>query len=96
MSLQPVLNRIRETYGFLTEDDRKAILAVLPNFTGEVLVRCGRGRFKCNLQRLPAEIERVESTGDYVRDVSVPVRGGEGPGNARPPEAWEAIGYKHP
>jgi len=88
MTLQDILKKIREQYGFLTMEDRDNMLQVMPRFDGQVLVRCGAGRFLCGLRELPAKIAEVDKKGDYVRDVSIP---------ATPsPVDWVSIGYVRP
>jgi len=88
MTLQDILQKIREQYGFLTMEDRDNMLKVMSRFDGQVLVRCGAGRFLCGLRELPEQIAKVEADGDYVRDVSIPA--------APKPVDWLSIGYSAP
>ena len=85
-TLNDLVNRISQEYGFVSMADIAAVLGAYPSFTGSVLVRCGAARFACSLQALPEQIERVESVGDYIWDISVPAQPFDN-------SAWTAIGY---
>ena len=97
--MQTTMDKIQAQYAFITEEDAAALLEARsgPSPTQPwrqletrylgVLVRCGGQRFKVNLGHLAGRIAEVEASGDYVRDVSVPVG---------PPWAWGELGYSHP
>lgn len=59
-------------YGFITEKDVPELIAENPNY--EVLLRCGSNRFVCKITELKNQIEKVYASGDYLRDVSFPVK----------------------
>jgi hypothetical protein len=74
-ALSVLLDEIRRNAGFL--DDRQlARLAELDRLR-QVLVRCGCGRFLCPAQDAKEFIDMVNAHAtNYVRDVSLPARGG--------------------
>jgi hypothetical protein len=66
-------NLIRsKPYGFITEQDIPAIIAL--DRLCWLLVRCGaqHGRFSAPAQNIAQLIATIEATGDWVRDVSFP------------------------
>jgi hypothetical protein len=78
----------REQYGFITDQDAEVIRAHVPSPTMKVLVRCGRSRFLCPLNKLEERMAQVERDGDYVRDVSIP--------HSPLPTDWITLGYQPP
>lgn len=71
VALNRVLQKAKETGGFLTETDLKFI--VEQDRLRLILVRCGNGRFLCPAQDVAHFIGIIERDGqDYVRDVSLP------------------------
>jgi len=62
----------KQQFGFITKDDLDVIKVEMPNLL--VLIRCGGERYverACHAQK---RMKLVESSGDYVRDVSLPCK----------------------
>ena len=60
----------KQQFGFVTKEDLDVIKKSMPNL--KVLIRCGAERYvelACHAEK---RMELVESSGDYVRDVSLP------------------------
>lgn len=57
--------------GFLTDTTIHELIAI--DRLCPVLVRCGNVRFVAGAQYIPDLVAMVEASGDYVRDVSLPV-----------------------
>ena len=60
---------LNENYGFFTEADLPNI--IFENRLQPCLVRCGSGRFTCPAQDVANFVKMVESSEDYVRDISI-------------------------
>ena len=65
----------RENYGFVSKDDLADILEA--NRLELLLVRYGCGRLLAPAQNITQIVAMIEGSGDYVRDVSWPAKGGE-------------------
>ena len=62
---------IRARHGFLSQADIGDILAF--DRMRQVLVRCGRCRFRCAVQDLEHLEQCIVAGGDYIRDVCLPI-----------------------
>ena len=67
----------RQQHGFLRDTDVQTLAADDACRLDQLLVRCGSCRFICAAQDVPHIIAALESSGDYVRDVSYPSEYGQ-------------------
>ena len=65
---------IKDRYGFFAEHDIAALALSEQGRLIQVLVRTGRSRFTCAVQDVEFLIESISQNGDYIRDVSIPVK----------------------
>ena len=71
MTIAEMKNR---NYGFIVDEEQlDAVIA--ENRLENVLVRCGACRFVTPAQNVKHMMKMVEAGGDYVRDLSFPVKG---------------------